>query len=249
MKKLLSATCLAALAPLAQADTILGIYAGIGLWQADYGGDTGVESVDLDELGLDDENNNFFYVALEHPIPLLPNIRLQRTAIDSRESATLTRNFTLDDVTFSATDTVVTDLDLSHTDAVLYYEVLDNWVSLDLGLTLRAFDGEATVQSQTTTALRETVDLDAVLPMLYARAQFDLPFTGFSVGADANLITYDGHTLSDASAKIAYAFDATVIDLGVELGYRRMALELDDLDDLNADLTLDGPYAAVTLHF
>ncbi|TQV67684.1 TIGR04219 family outer membrane beta-barrel protein [Exilibacterium tricleocarpae] len=248
MKKIVSATCLAALAPLAQADTILGVYAGVGIWQADYGGDTGVDSIDLDELGLDDEDNNFFYVALEHPVPLLPNIKLQNTNVESEASATLTRDFTLDDVTFTATDSVVTDLDLSHTDVVLYYEILDNWVTLDLGMTLRAFDGEASVRSENTDR-SETVDLDAVLPMAYAKAQFDLPFTGFSVGADANIITYDGNTLSDASAKVAYAYESLVVDVGFELGYRRMALSLDDLDDLEADITLDGPYAAITLHF
>ncbi len=248
MKKLLGITCLAALAPLTQADTIFGVYAGAGLWQADYGGDTGVESIDVDELGLEDEDNNFFFVAIEHPVPLLPNVKLQFMDIESRESATLSRDFTLDDVTFTATDTVVTDLDLTHTDAILYYELLDNWISLDLGLTLRAFQGEAAVQSQTTTALQETVDLEAVIPLAYARAQFDLPLTGFSVGAEANLVTYSGNTLSDASAKIAYTF-GSIIDLGVELGYRRMTLEIDDIDDLEADLTLDGPYAAIVLHF
>ena len=115
---------------------------------------------------------------------------------------------------------------------------------------MRVFDGEATVVSSTTT-LSDTVDLDAVVPMLYVKAQFDLPFSGWSIGADANAIGYSGDNFSDITAKIAYTSDGLpLLDLGLEIGYRRMALEVDDDDsDLNADLTIDGPYAAITLHF
>lgn len=248
MKKLLSTACLAALAPLSQADTLLGIYAGAGIWNADYSGDAGVDSIDINDLGLDDESNNFYYVALEHPVPLLPNIKLQHTEIDSTETGVISETFKLDDVTFTASEQVVTDVDLSHTDAVLYYEILDNWVSLDAGLTLRSFNGDLSVASTNTPALAESVELDAVIPLIYVKAQFDLPLSGFSIGADANIVAYSGNTLSDASARIAYEFES-IVDLGLELGYRHMALEVDDIDDLEADLTIDGPYAAVTLHF
>ena len=250
MKRVISAACFAALAPLAQADTVFGVYAGVGQWNADFGGDAGTVSIDLEELNIEDETNNFFYIALEHPIPLLPNIKLQNTEITSEETATLTRTFTLDDQQFTVGEEVTTDVDLTHTDATLYYELLDNWINLDLGLTLRAFDGEATVISSTTSQ-SETVDLDEVIPLVYAKAQFDLPFTGWSIAADANAIGYSGDSFSDITAKIAYTSDALpLLDLGVELGFRRMALEVDDDDgDLNADLTIDGPYAAITLHF
>ncbi len=249
MNKLLSAACLAALAPLAQADTVLGVYVGAGQWNSEYSGDAGTVAVDLSELNIDEENNNFYYIAVEHPVPLLPNIRLQKTDITSSETSTLTSSFTLDNESFSVNDEVSTDIDLTHTDATLYYEVLDNWVNLDVGLTLRAFDGEASVTSRTTST-SETVDLDEVIPLLYLKTQFDLPFTGWSIAADGNAIGYSGDTFSDLSAKISYNSDALpLLDLGVEIGYRRMALEVEDDGDLTADLTIDGPYAAVTLHF
>lgn len=249
MKKLLSVACLTALAPLAQADTVLGVYVGAGQWNSEYGGNAGTVAVDLNELNIDEESNNFYYIALEHPVPLLPNILLQKTDITSSETATLTSNFTLDNESFSVNDEVTTDIDLTHTDATLYYEVLDNWVNLDVGLTLRAFDGQASVTSKTTLA-SETVDLDEVIPLLYIKTQFDLPFTGWSIAADGNAIGYSGDTFSDLSAKIAYNSDALpLLDLGIEIGYRRMALEVEDDGNLTADLTVDGPYAAVTLHF
>ncbi|GLS27533.1 TIGR04219 family outer membrane beta-barrel protein [Marinibactrum halimedae] len=240
------AGALCSLSWVSQADTILGIYAGVGAWNSDYSGNTGVQSIEVEDLGLDDETNNFFYVALEHPVPLLPNVRLQYTDLTIDADTVLTQTFQLDDVTFSVDENVATSLDFTHADATLYYEILDNWVSLDVGVTFRAFTGEAEVTGDT--AGTETIDLDAVIPMAYGKAQFDLPFSGFYVGADANLISYSGHSLNDFTAKIGYAYES-VLDAGVEIGYRRMALELDDLDDLNADLTMDGPYAAFTLHF
>jgi len=249
MKNFLSAACLAALAPLTQADTVLGVYAGVGQWNADYSGEAGTIPIDLEDLNFDDESNNFYYVALEHPVPLIPNIKLQHTDISSTETATIATEFTLDDQTFAVNETVTSDLELSHTDAILYYELLDNWINLDLGLTVRAFEGEATVVSQTTSTM-ETVDLDGVIPMFYVKAQFDLPFTGWSVGADANAIGYSGDSFTDISARIAYATDfIPLLDLGFELGYRYMSLDVQDEGDLEGDFTMDGPYAALTLHF
>ncbi|GAA6166459.1 TIGR04219 family outer membrane beta-barrel protein [Sessilibacter corallicola] len=247
MKKqlLISALGLAALSPVLHADT-LGIYAGVGSWNPEYSGDIGRSGLDIEDLGFDDDDYSFAYIALEHPIPILPNIKLQRTEMDTDEVATLTETFEFDDITFDVNETVATELDLTHTDAIFYYEVLDNVVSLDLGLNIRTFDGEATVAGETTGV--ESIDIDASVPMGYAKIQFDLPFTGFYVGADANYVTFEGSTLSDFTVKGGYAYES-VIDLGVEVGYRSINLELDDLDDFDTDITIDGIYAALTFHF
>ena len=244
MKKLMAAACLAAFATPAAADTIAGLYAGAGIWRAGPGGNLGGTAVDVDALGLSSDSNAFVYLALEHPIPTLPNVRLQHTRLGFRGEGTLTKPFRLDDVEFSAGETVSTELDLTHTDAVMYYELLDNVVNLDLGLTLRLFNGRATVAGRSP-ALSESVDIDLALPMAYARALAELP-AGFSMSATANVIGYSGNSLTDLSAHIAYAFDSAV-DVGAELGYRSFALKLDD--DAQTDVTLSGPYVAVALHF
>lgn len=230
----------------AHADTILGIYAGIGNWNPEYSGDIGNSALNIEELGFDDDNYSFGYIALEHPIPILPNIRLQRTEMDTSETATLNRSFEFDNVTFDVNETVATDLDLSHTDVILYYEVLDNYVSVDLGINARVFDGEVTVTGENSG--RDSLGIDATLPMLYGKVQFDIPATGFYVGADASFIDIDGDSLSDITLRGGYAFDS-VVDLGVEFGYRIIELELDDLDDFNTDIEIDGFYGAVTFHF
>jgi outer membrane protein len=233
-----------AIASQVSADTIFGIYAGAGSWQGEYSGSAGKPSASLDELGFDDKNNTFYYIALEHPIPLIPNIKLQQNDISSSQTGTLSGDFSLDKITYPAGTTVATDFDLSYTDAVLYYEFLDNWLNLDLGLTIRKYSGELQAQAAN---VRESVDVDVTLPLVYARFQFDLPFTGFSAGVEANLIKYKDNTVSDYSAKVSYMFDS-VMDLGVELGYKTASIKIDE-DDVNTDIELKGPYAAAIFHF
>lgn len=243
MKKLTLATTLALLSPLAAADSILGVYAGAGQWQADYSGDAGDPSINVNELGLSEEDNNFYYIALEHPVPIIPNIKLQKMDISSEQTAVINQTFTIDGTTFTAGTEVATDFDLSHMDIVLYYELLDNWVNLDVGLNIRKFDGHVIAVSEFES---ESVDLDEAIPMVYAKAQFDLPLTGFSMGLEGNVISYDDNRLTDYSAKLHYMFDS-VLDLGLEIGYREMSLEVDD--DVEADIQLKGPYAALLFHF
>ena len=53
---------------------------GGGSWQASPEGDIGRTDINLEStLNLDEGNNPFAYVALKHPLPLLPNIRLQHS--------------------------------------------------------------------------------------------------------------------------------------------------------------------------
>lgn len=249
MKKVLLASGLIVAAPFASAD-VLGVYAGAGQWQSDYSGQLGDadNDIDVNELGLRESDNNYVYVAFEHPVPLIPNGRIQYTDLSSQQSARIERNFTLDGETFYAGEDVESDVDLTHIDYTLYYELLDNWVSLDLGLTLRQFDGYVYAEGSANGLFSEqNVTLDETLPMVYGKAQFDLPLTGFSVGVQGNVINYDDDSLSDLSANIRYNFVESVLDLGIELGYRQMNLEINE--DVTADVELKGPYAAVNVHF
>lgn len=226
MSKRLAAASLAAalLTPqLSQADTIFGIYAGAFAWQSELSGDVNLKgnpALEVESLGIDDDTNNSVFIAVEHFVPFVPNVKLAQTALE-----------------FSAEGNIV---DFSHTDATLYYELLDNWVSLDLGLTARIFDGEVDLPASNTQELSGTV------PLLYAKAQFDLPFTGLSFGVEGNFLGIDGNNLRDLDARLNYEIAA---GFGIALGYRTFGLELDALDDIDADVTADGAYLGATFHF
>ena len=248
MKKITLATTLAFLAaPAVQADTLLGLFAGAGSWKSDYQGTAGNPSITLKELGVKEQTNTYYYVALEHPIPLVPNILLEHTDVSSTQSAVVSQSFTIDGTSFTANDTIASDFDLTHTDFTLYYELLDNWVNVDLGITARKFDGYVQAQSQNNPADNKKVAVDQTLPLIYAKAEFELPFTGFFAGGDIKYVSYSGDKLTDYTVKVGYLFDS-VLDIGVEGGYRKMSLTVDD-DDLKADIDLKGPYLAVIAHF
>lgn len=252
MKSLATATLLGlglSLSTVTYADTVFGLYVGGGAIDYDLSGDftdleDGGTNIDFeDDLGFEGDSGNYFYVAIEHPIPILPNLKIARSEIEESSRTVLGSAITFDGTTFPQGTPIQADIDASHTDFTFYYELLDNWVNLDLGLTARQFDGELQAASFTETA---QVDLDFTVPMLYGKAQFDLPLTGLYVGVEGNWIGAGGAQLYDLWGKVGYTF---AFGLGLEAGLRKLALELDDVDDLDADLTLDGTYLAATFHF
>jgi outer membrane protein len=226
------------------ADTVFGIYAGAGSWQNEYSGEAGDPAVTANDLGMKDNNNAFYYVAIEHPVPFLPNIKVQQNDITSDQTSTIEKSFSIGDITFPAGSNVKTDFDLSYTDATLYYEALDNWLNLDLGVTLRKYSGYLKAESL---QFSDEIDVDVAVPLIYGKFQFDLPFTGFSAGFEGNHISYDGNNLTDYSANIGYMFDSS-LDFGLEVGYRAMKVDINE-DDVETNLDIKGPYAAAVFHF
>lgn len=247
--KQLVAAGLIALLPMAAAADALGFRIEVGQWNQSFEGDvqSGPDTIDIeDTLGLDDESNNFYAVTLEHPIPILPNIRLSRTEVEVKETTDINDSFTFEGVTYPLSDRVTTDADLSHTDATLYYEVLDNWVSLDIGLNFRQFDEGIIITSQSSGTAE--LDVDGVLPMIYAAVKFDLPISGLYISADASGISYKDSSIMDYKVNIGYE---SSIGLGIEGGLRTFDIDYEDEDDSDeqADLSINGAYASVFYHF
>jgi len=239
-------------ANIASADTILGIYGGVGTWTTNIDGSLGIddEPITTNELGMSADDSVFFYIALEHPIPLIPNIKLHHSSLKSNGQAVVEREFTWDEITFPADTDTTTVIDFTQTDVTLYYEILDNWVSLDVGLTAKVLDGTAYAfaEQDGLDPIEETVELTGALPLLYGMARIDLPLTGAYVAGHINYISYDNSTISDIDVKVGWLFES-VLDVGAELGYKQLKLELSDFEDSNADLTFDGPYLNLALHF
>ncbi|WP_288130495.1 TIGR04219 family outer membrane beta-barrel protein [Microbulbifer sp.] len=257
MKKITLALCAALASASASADTILGFDATVGAWKPAYSGMIGTDNVDAEEFGFAEDNATFIQAALEHPIPLLPNILVAHSNIESSGVANLNQNVEFGGATYLANHDIDANLTLTHTDATLYYEILDNWVNLDLGVTARLYDGsfEAANSYVTPTVVdpsiirpaSETIELSGVLPMVYGLARFDLPFTGWSIIAQGNGVSYDGDRHTDFTAKVRWDF-VPALDFALEAGYRTMTLDVKELDDLESDLEIKGPYLGLNLH-
>lgn len=250
MKKTLLAGSLAALmCGTAQADTLLGLYIGGQIWSNDASGTFGEGTDDQSVFEFDDENQGSFYIAFEHPIPLIPNIKIASTTLDTVGGTQLTDTFTFEDVTYPAGTTLDTTLDASYVDYTLYYEVFDNdLLTFDFGLTARDLDAYIKVSESDSNG--SDLDISGIIPMAYVSTIIGLPLTGLNVFAEANFISYDDQTIYDAQIGVSYALlDNVAVDLDVTLGYRTVKLELDDLDGFYSDLTYDGFFAGAVVHF
>jgi len=194
-----------------------------------------------DTLGFSEEQDIFLKAYLEHPLPVIPNIKLGYTTL-SHEGSSSVGNFTWGDTTYNGT--IDSSLSLDMTDVTLYYEFLDNWAETDAGLTLRYISGDMDVQSSVN---RDVADFSTWVPMLYGKVRFTLPVTDLSFQLEANAISYWDITAYDYELSARYTL---ALGLGLEAGYKAFHLDSDDLvNGFNADMDFSGPYAAVLWDF
>ncbi len=250
IKKGLITTALCLAATTASAD-VIGVHGRVGAWLMDYSGefkdlDNNGTLVDIeDDLGFDSETTGFAEIAFEHPIPLLPNIKLAYMNIDTTESSVIDDPIRIEGITFLPNTDVRTEFQALVYDATLYYELLDNWVQADVGVTIRYLDIDIELSDKTGTASTQQ-SLSAPLPMLYANAQFDLPLTDVYANVSVNGLAFDDIVTYDAQAAIGWM---PLTFVGGEIGYRQFVIDADDIEDYDFDLTLSGPYMALKVDF
>lgn len=242
------------LVSVSSADSIFGIHAGASVWNPDVNGSVGQSNNAFDlsgEFSDSSADSSTLYVAVEHFVPLIPNAMLKLTPLSwtgSSDSASGTLGGVI-----PLEGEIDAEIDLDMADITLYYEILDNWVSLDVGLTARKLDGFIAAQELTLNnvdAQSDRINVDATIPMLYGHARFDLPFSGLAAGIRGNVIGYNGNNLSDLEAYLHLEVDLVpLLDFGIQGGLRRLSLDIDDLDDWNSDATIEGAFVGVTAHF
>lgn len=243
-----------------QADT-LGLKGGVSYWRAELTGEAlnrknknaKQKPLNLNELKLTHENYNSVWFEFEHPIPVLPNLRLNYTNIESNKKITQKIVQNLGEGTqltfYQKVDTAIA---FNSLDATLYYELLDNWVNIDVGLTARKLDGYLDMVYYDTPLAtpRSLTKLDETIPMLYLKTEFEIPTTGAYVMALINGISYQGDTFYDGEIKIGYNFDFIPgFEFGVASGYRMMQLQTINISNLYADAQMEGWQIEVTAHF
>lgn len=228
----------------ASADTV-GFEVGAAYWGAKTSGDFSYkgDTIDLEkDLGYGDKNTNFIWASFEHPVPIIPNLKIQHTSFDESQSTNTNKVF--DGKTYSGV--VNSNLKLNQTDFILYYELLDNWVNLDFGINGKYIDGSVSASDNSGTTSASTKDLSYVIPIVYAKAKFDLPLSGLSVETDVSYITYADSDFYDVKGGILYE---TSFGLGGTVGYRAEKIKLDDVSDAYSDIEIKGAYAGLYYHF
>jgi len=249
MKKILTAALLtSSLLPMAAtADTIFGVYAGGQYWHTNTSGSFADDS-NLRRFNFDSEQQSSLYVAVEHPIPFIPNIKVRHNQLEVTGTATLDTGFSYAGQTWAPGTAVQTFIDLTHTDFTLYYEILDNdVVAFDVGVTAKRVDGLLAVSDGN---LSGQLSSDGWVPTLYAHGRFGIPATDLTLFALANAVSIDDSRIRDMEAGVEYRLlDNLAINMNLQLGYRNITIELDDLDGIYSDLRFKGPYIGLEIHF
>ncbi len=247
MKKAVIAASLAALMSTGACADALGLYVGGQYWANKATGEFG-EPGNLQNFNFKDKEQGSFHVAFEHPLPIIPNVKIAYTKLDTDGTTKLTNDFEFGGITLPSGSEATTQFNVNYVDYTFYYEVFSNDVfAFDFGLTARDISADINV-----TASKQTGKMNGsqILPMLYVSTAVGLPFTGFKVFADGNFLTVGDHSVYDYEAGISYALiDNIAIDLDIQLGYRSVSMKLEDIDDLSTDLKFEGAFLGAVMHF
>ena len=227
---------------------VLGVSASLAYWSPDTSGtiQSGGNPIEVDkDLGLGRDDSAIFTAVFEHPVPIIPNFRFQYSDMD--QVAYSTSNFNFKGENYNGR--VQTSLDLTNYDFTLYYEVLDNWVNLDVGLTAKVFDGILMLREQdpdpvTGAYSSNRTDIDDIIPMLYGSAVFELPITSLSMGVEGSAISIGSDSAYDLLAKVRYRASF----FGIEAGYRTIGVKT-DVSSIKVDVESQGPYLSAMLAF
>ncbi|XQW86755.1 TIGR04219 family outer membrane beta-barrel protein [Thalassotalea piscium] len=256
-----------------QADTV-GLYIGGQIWQSEVS-DALDEQDTLNGFNLKKEQQSQYFVAIEHPYPLLPNVRISSSTLDSSGKSNSTEEINFTDpasqiLHTSVIDTIVdANVNVSYVDYTLYYELFDNGLfSFDLGLTARDFNGAITVIEKTTTfntwsdifgtpysytsnddstAKIETNDIE---PMLYLASSFSLPLSNLSAFVQGDFLLKGDQSIYDYQVGLSYDLvDNKMIDFNLILGYRVEHMTFEETDNLYTEVEYKGAFAGVIAHF
>ncbi|MCE2570836.1 TIGR04219 family outer membrane beta-barrel protein [Motilimonas eburnea] len=220
MKKHLTATLLlAACSTSAMADD-WGIFAGLDLAKPTTDGE-----LNGDSLSLKNDWRFNGYVAIEHGIILLPNVKLAFADFDAKGHS-------------SASDVT---LNLSSIDTTFYYQVFDNELfEIDLGMTLKFMDGDLhTLSNQS---------VSSTIPLLYGAAKFHIPSTQISVFSELAGGAVTDDKASDALVGVGYTLNSEgMLPITLRGGYRYQDVKIKDSGKIKSDYS--GAFAGIEVNF
>lgn len=199
----------------AYADT-LGIEVGAGSWGQSASGTLAAPPV-ASTTFTNGASSTFMWASIEHPIPVLPNFKYVSLPV-------------------SASNSAGDSLTLNQTDMIFYWEVLDNWISVDVGLNWKTIDG-----SITTVAPAATQPFNAPVPMAYLKGAVEIPATNVTVGGELSTLGI----FTDMDYYVSYE---SSIGVGVRLGQRTQNISVSS-SSLTSDVSLGGTYLAAYYHF
>ena len=192
------------------------------------------------------QTNGYAWLLIKHPIPILPNIRLEYVNTLNVGQYKLNTALGQLPVGFSSSKLKMTQYDI-----VPYYNILDNtaWITLDLGVDVKIVKlGYRTAGHD---IIKDTgVKIAALtIPLGYVRARVQAPLMNWGVEADVKYFSYNNNTVSDMRVKVDYTFDfVPIVQPAIEIGYRVQKFDLAK-SGFAVNTQYKGVYAGLMLRF
>lgn len=186
----------------------------------------------------------YVWALIKHPIPVVPNLRLEYVTITDQGETTGKVNGV------SIPTSAHTTLDTKEFDIVPYYNILDNtfWTTIDVGVDVKVVKTDSNIEATGAFAGYSSSDTTTI-PLIYLRSRVEIPATEIGFETDVKAIVYGGNTMYDVRAKVDYTFDVSpIVQPAIELGYRVQQLTVDDGNN-QVDLNYAGVYAGLMLRF
>jgi outer membrane protein len=222
---------------------------GAGVWTQTPSGTTNYNAVanatGKDVFNEDKDSSAYVWAFIKHPIPIIPNLRLEYTTFSERGVAT----GTWEGVDVGSSKSV---FDVKQYDIIPYYNILDNtfWITLDVGFGVKIIDVDYAI-APTTGFNGYSYAKYVPVPMAYLRTRAEMPITNLALEADVKYIAYNDSKFYDARVKVDYTFDIfPLIQPALEIGYRTQKLEINEKSiDIRTDVDFSGPYAGLMIRF
>jgi outer membrane protein len=195
----------------------------------------------------------------EHPIPIIPNIKLAYMPMKFDGSGVLTRDIRWGNYTYKANADYNLSVKLDRVDTTLYYNLpfintaTAGKLDVELGLNVRTimFDGKLNGTDKTTgQKVSESKSITLPVPMGHLAAEIK-PINQVSLLGEFNYISYNKDTYYDYIAGLrlnSHGLISTPLKPFIEVGYRYEKLKLDE-KDVKSDLKIKGGYALVGVRF
>ena len=245
MKKILLASAVLGciMATSAHAATVVGFKIGGDYWRADTSGTFSDKGQPQQGFDYSSSAQGSYWFAVEHPLPFVPNLKIRENSLDQKGSLA-NADFSFNGHDFKGNVTSYTDL--SNTDFVLYYELLDNDIlSFDLGAAYKLMNGSLRVQDA---GHPEEKDVDSGIVMGYASTHVSMPGLGLFGFADL-MLGVNKSNVHDYAVGLGWQFDGVAVDTRVRVGYREFAFDVNNFSGISADSKFDGYFAGVEIDF
>jgi outer membrane protein len=215
-----------------------------------------VDRIDLkNDARIGDKTQPWARLKFEHPIPIIPNIKLAYMPVKFEGGGTLTQNIKWGNFTFALNTDYNLSVKLDRVDATLYYNLpfiktaTAGKLDIELGLNVRTIMFEGKLQGTVTggVAVSESASITLPIPMGHLASEIR-PINQLSLLGEFNYIGYGKNAYYDYRAGLRLSPVRAPLKPFVEIGYRHEKLKL-DVEDVKTDINIKGPYALVGIRF